>query len=118
MSKRAFSGIPSDLREAIDQIESTTSQLQAKLANAKSVQAKINELKSSKDFRSPEEVGKLKLVLQTKVSNARKIRSEVEDLESRPGRLTQDQLRRLQSVRECLANLTELNWSNSCTSSQ
>ena len=115
MSKRAFSGIPSDLREAIDQMESTTSQLLAKLANAKSVQAKINELKSSKDFRSPEEVGKLKLVLQKKVSNARKIRSEVEDLESRPGRLTQDQLRRLQSVRECLANLIELNWPDSCT---
>ena len=69
-SLRIFAEIPENVRDAISQIDATVTELERKLNNARSICVKINELKSSEDYKSEEQIQETKNVLERKINRS------------------------------------------------
>jgi lipoate-protein ligase A len=69
-----------------------------KLAASKSILAQINELKSSKDFKSPEEIQKKLSELQSRITTSQEIEKEMEKFQSDPDYLTDQEIKVCQEM--------------------
>jgi HEPN domain-containing protein len=69
-----------------------------KLTASKSILAQINELKSSKDFKSPEEIQKKLSELQSRITTSQIIEKEMEKTQSDPDYLTDQEIKVCQKM--------------------
>jgi len=69
-----------------------------KLTASKSILAQINELKSSKDFKSPEEIQKKLSELQSRITTSQEIEKEMEKFQSDPDYLTDQEIKVCQEM--------------------
>ncbi len=69
-----------------------------KLTASKSILAQINELKSSKDFKSPEEIQKKLSELQSRITTSQIIEKEMEKIQSDPDYLTDQEIKVCQKM--------------------
>ena len=69
-----------------------------KLTASKSILAQINELKSSKDFKSPEEIQKKLSELQSRITTSQIIEKEMEKFQSDPDYLTDQEIKVCQEM--------------------
>jgi hypothetical protein len=69
-----------------------------KLTASKSILAQINELKSSKDFKSPEEIQKKLSELQSRITTSQIIEKEMEKTQSDPDYLTDQEIKICQKM--------------------
>jgi hypothetical protein len=69
-----------------------------KLTASKSILAQINELKRSKDFKSPEEIQKKLSELQSRITTSQEIEKEMEKFQSDPDYLTDQEIKVCQEM--------------------
>ena len=93
-----LSDVPEDLKDSLEQFRTQRKDLEARLRDAKQIQAQINSTKGHLDFRTPEEIHRIVSDIESKISQSEKIEAEIEEVKSNPLYLDPDEIKVCQKM--------------------